>query len=106
MYQVETSVTLNCGHCGCSHNGTCQRIKAMEYYPDGTVKRVEYHDQTPVVFPPLLPIPVSDWIPPGTIYSEGVTIDTNRFGGVDSDTRRVTAAELSVSGSPRLNAVQ
>lgn len=33
-----------CGHCGISHQGQCPRIKSIEYWPDGTVKRVEYHD--------------------------------------------------------------
>ncbi len=32
-----------CGHCGMYHNGTCPKIKAIEYHPDGTVKRIEYH---------------------------------------------------------------
>ena len=26
------------------HTGTCPKIKAVEYYPDGTVKRIEYKD--------------------------------------------------------------
>jgi hypothetical protein len=38
-----------CHHCDCYHTGTCSKIKAIEYYPDGTVKRVEYYD------PPMLP---------------------------------------------------
>jgi hypothetical protein len=25
------------------HAGECPRIKAIDYYPDGTTKRVEYH---------------------------------------------------------------
>lgn len=33
-----------CGHCGMYHQGQCPRIKSIEYWPDGTVKRVEYHD--------------------------------------------------------------
>ena len=33
-----------CGHCGLMHTGPCPRIKAIEYYPDGTVKRVEYRE--------------------------------------------------------------
>jgi hypothetical protein len=34
---------VHCGHCGSHHSVQCPRIKAIEYYPDGTVKRVEYH---------------------------------------------------------------
>ena len=26
------------------HGGTCPRVKFVEYYPDGSVKKVEFHD--------------------------------------------------------------
>lgn len=32
----------HCHHCGSFHQGGCPRVKAIEYYPDGTVRRVEY----------------------------------------------------------------
>lgn len=35
---------MSCGHCGGYHTGSCPRVKAIEYYANGTVKRVEYHD--------------------------------------------------------------
>lgn len=38
-----------CGHCGVYHSGPCPRVKAIEYYPNGTIKRVEYHAPQPVV---------------------------------------------------------
>lgn len=38
-----------CSHCGMLHVGPCLRIKAIEYYPNGTVKRVEYHAPQPVI---------------------------------------------------------
>lgn len=31
-----------CGHCGRIHGAVCSRVKAIEYYPDGRIKRVEY----------------------------------------------------------------
>lgn len=34
-----------CQHCGMIHDGVCSRVKSIEYYPDGTMKRVEYHDE-------------------------------------------------------------
>lgn len=39
-----TAANGSCMHCGSGfpHQGTCPRIHAIEYYPDGTVKRVEY----------------------------------------------------------------
>lgn len=33
-----------CAHCGMLHAGPCPRIKVIEYHPNGTVKRVEYHE--------------------------------------------------------------
>ena len=35
-----------CDHCGCYHQGICSRIKAIEYYPNGMIKRVEYHSSS------------------------------------------------------------
>jgi len=32
----------NCPHCGMIHRTTCPRIAAIEYHPDGSVKRVEF----------------------------------------------------------------
>ena len=32
-----------CRHCGLWHAGACRRIRSIEYWPDGTVRRVEYH---------------------------------------------------------------
>ncbi len=34
-----------CPHCGMGHTGTCPRVKAIDYYENGTVKRVEYHQE-------------------------------------------------------------
>lgn len=31
-----------CRHCGMIHGLLCPSVKAIEYYPDGTIKRVEY----------------------------------------------------------------
>lgn len=38
-----------CPYCGFGHTGTCHRVKAIEYYPDGSVKRVELHEPQPVI---------------------------------------------------------
>lgn len=35
-----------CGHCGCWHQGACPRIKTIEYYPNGTIKKIEYHSSS------------------------------------------------------------
>jgi len=36
-----------CAYCGMTHVGTCPRVKSMEYFPDGRVKRVEFHELRP-----------------------------------------------------------
>lgn len=35
-----------CIHCGAgSHDGQCPKIKSVEYHPDGSIKKVEYHQK-------------------------------------------------------------
>jgi len=34
-----------CRWCGSYHNTACPKVKAIEYHRDGSVKRVEFHDQ-------------------------------------------------------------
>jgi hypothetical protein len=44
-----TNLTLTlsrCRFCGGYHSGTCPRVKAIEYHQDGSVKRVEFYDDT------------------------------------------------------------
>lgn len=54
---MQTSGTANtipkCQYCGSAfpHQGICPTVKAIEYYPDGTMKRVEL--KTANDFPPL-----------------------------------------------------
>lgn len=40
-----------CGHCGMIHGPACPRIRAIEYYENGTVKRVEYHEPLTIAWP-------------------------------------------------------
>lgn len=35
---------LGCPYCGMIHATTCWRVKAIEYHPDGSIKRVELRD--------------------------------------------------------------
>ena len=40
---VQTSVTFPaCPWCSDHHSGRCPMVKAIEYHPNGTVKRVEF----------------------------------------------------------------
>lgn len=34
-----------CGHCGMWHTGTCPKIRSIEYYENGSIKKIEYHEQ-------------------------------------------------------------
>ncbi len=65
-----------CPHCGCFHESTCPRIKAIEYHKGGGIKRVEFHDvQTPATA-----------IPPYTITIGGAT-GTATFGDISTGTQ-------------------
>lgn len=41
-----TTIATSCPHCGVGHVGTCPRIKAIEYYENGTVRRIEFHESS------------------------------------------------------------
>lgn len=48
MFQFQAP--LQCGWCGMIHGPACPRVKAIEYYADGRVKRVEFiEQQTPLL---------------------------------------------------------
>ena len=34
--------TTKCQYCGGTHGPNCPIIKAIEYFPNGTIKRIEY----------------------------------------------------------------
>ena len=36
--------TTHCVACGKIHSGPCPRIKAIEYFENGVIRRVEYHE--------------------------------------------------------------
>lgn len=41
-----SNVSTACPHCGMHHATTCPLVKAIEYHPDGSVKRVEFKTAT------------------------------------------------------------
>lgn len=52
-----------CPHCSGGgqsifHGGPCPNVKAVEYFPDGRIKRIEYVDKTPVI---VQPTPMRPW---------------------------------------------
>ncbi len=52
-------MTEKCKHCGNTHETRCPWVKSIEYFEDGTIKRVEY--MTPadyVTMPAYVPYPV------------------------------------------------
>lgn len=49
-----------CKYCGASHGVRCPSIAAIEYHPDGTVRRVEFVQPQPLTlgaYPQPLPSP-------------------------------------------------
>jgi len=40
------SAWVQCGHCGNFHQGACPRVKEIEYWPNGTIKRVRYYGKS------------------------------------------------------------
>lgn len=60
-----------CRYCGMIHGPKCPSIKAIEYHPDGTVKRIEfvtpadYFQNQPLPMPIVPPV----WWPPQTTWS-------------------------------------
>jgi hypothetical protein len=41
-----------CGWCGIIHGPRCPSVQAIEYHPDGTIKRVEFVKPEPVKVQP------------------------------------------------------
>ena len=50
---MENTGTVNAGracpycssdNCLVYHSGKCPKVKSIEYYPDGTIKKVEFND--------------------------------------------------------------
>lgn len=39
---------MTCQYCAMHHSGVCPRIKAIEYRPDGSIGRVEFHGPRPI----------------------------------------------------------
>jgi hypothetical protein len=55
---------VRCPYCGIFHTAKCPLVKAYEYHPDGTVKRVEFFapaDCYPIHIAPSNQIPVPAW---------------------------------------------
>lgn len=48
-HTVAPGMSEPCGYCGLHHSGVCSLVSAIEYHPNGMVKRVEFHRPTQVV---------------------------------------------------------
>jgi hypothetical protein len=63
------STSTTCAYCGGSHAAVCGLIKAIEYFQDGSVRRVEF--KTAMDYPQA----VIGQLPPRTSWPKSVTID-------------------------------
>lgn len=50
-----TSLHQKCNYCGLYHEAKCPLVKAFEYHPDGTLKRVEFFEPPAVQVSPVTP---------------------------------------------------
>lgn len=89
MEMTSTSSAVQpCRYCGSTlpHPGICPSVKAIEYHPDGTVKRVEFHGPQPLptIYWPQYPtypnypgMPGWTWTSPNQSYSLAGEIASN-----------------------------
>lgn len=73
---MTTSAASKCSHCGQpDHSGVCPTVKAIEYYENGMVKRVEYKtasDLEPYPAYQIPPVPQAIYpLPPQWPYATG-----------------------------------
>lgn len=76
----DTVQLSTCRWCGCSHDGMCPRVKTIEYYRNGSVKRVEFHEPTMErEYVPSVLQPPREWgQPPYEITSGSIGVTTDR----------------------------
>ena len=67
-------MTEKCKHCGNTHETRCPWIKSIEYFEDGTIKRVEYMTSAdyvaPIQYPIYTPVPVYQYPYPRPVYPQ------------------------------------
>ncbi len=44
MFGSFSNEMKSCAHCGMWHQGVCPRIKSIEYYPNGMIKKIIYQN--------------------------------------------------------------
>lgn len=43
----DTNVLETCPYCGICHTGRCPQLRSIEYYPNGTIKKITYENGQP-----------------------------------------------------------
>lgn len=83
---MTTDAATRCSHCGQPpHPGICPTIKAIEYYENGMVKRVEYRTAADN-YPPIVPLPATPqpafppWSPTWSGAALQTELDVSRGG--------------------------
>lgn len=50
-------IVRGCEYCGSIHDGViCHKVKAIEYFPNGATKRVEFHPPVQPMWPYNVPV--------------------------------------------------
>ena len=44
MDKMSTSIVETCPYCGLYHMGRCLQIRSIEYFPNGTIKKIIYEN--------------------------------------------------------------
>ena len=44
MKGLDNKIFKTCPYCGMFHIGRCPALRSIEYYPDGTVKKIVYEN--------------------------------------------------------------
>ena len=70
---ASTARVSHCQHCGNYHTGQCPRIKAIEYYANGTVKRIEFFEPAQA-YSGLWQTKPSPYLPPYKITSSAISV--------------------------------
>jgi len=70
---ASTARVSHCQHCGNYHTGQCPRVKAIEYYANGTMKRIEFFETTHM-HSGLWQTQPSPYLPPYEITSSAISV--------------------------------
>lgn len=95
MSETASGASSNCRYCGMLHPGPmCPYVRAIEYHPDGSVKRVEFAEPHRHIFGAFPGNPGS----PGTAYYSKCTI-CGYAPSIEDVRRKMVQPDVLIGGS-------